>query len=391
MKTNDELKQISLLYVEDDESIRTQVSHYLSRKVGCLWTANDGLQGLEMFKAKQPDIVVSDIMMPVMNGLEMVSAIKEVSPETPIIFTTAFNDANYLSEAIKLHVDNYVLKPVDLAELISAIKKSANLLLARRELAKKNEELQRYWQHAEEERELVAELMARMMRPETLRDTELRYHIKQTEKVGGDLIAAHRYRDILYVMLADSTGHGLAAALNLLPVNHIFYSMASKGAPVSAIVEEMNLAVKQQSPADRFVAAILARIDPRNQLIELWNGGIPSAFYIAADGAQEYRFKSANLPLGILDQSFTAETEVIQWQYPGQLLAYSDGLAEAENSAGEQFGFTRVRQVMTEQPAEIRFDALIDEVYRHVQPGGFRDDVSAVLINCGIPPTPNAR
>lgn len=384
MNAPDELKQISLLYVEDDETIRKQITHFLQRKVGQLWVANDGRQGLEHFMTNKPDIVLSDIMMPVMNGLEMVKAIKEKFPETQVIFSTAFNDAACLLEAIKLRVDNYVLKPVDFDELSEALKKSARLLLAQRELVSKNAELEIYWRSAEEERQLVAALMSRMMHPETLRNEELRYHIKQAEKVGGDLIAAQRYRDKLYIMLADSTGHGLAAALNLLPINHIFYSMANKGLPVSTIVEEMNWAVKEQSPADRFVAAVVARIDARNRLIEVWNGGIPSAFYVSEDGTWEYRFNSGNLPLGILDRTFAAETEIIQWQQPGQLLAFSDGLEEAENSQGEQFGFDRVHELMMTFPPEKRFDALVEAIYHHVEPGSFRDDVSILQVNCGI-------
>lgn len=384
MDAQDELKKISLLYVEDDKGIREQIAHFLQRKVGRLWVANDGRQGLECFMEHKPDIVLSDIMMPAMNGLEMVGAIKEKFPETPVILSTAFNDAAYLLEAIKLRVDNYVLKPVDFDELNAAIRKSASLLLARRELASKNAELDHYWHSAEEERQLVAELMKRMMLPETLRDEALCYHIKQAEKVGGDLIAAQRYRDKLYIMLADSTGHGLAAALNLLPINHIFHGMASKGLPLSSIVEEMNCAVKQQSPADRFVAAFVARIDTRNRLLEVWSGGVPPALYISEDGMWEHRFNSANLPLGILDKDFEAETEIIQWRQSGQLLAFSDGLEEAENSQGEQFGFDRVHELMTAFPHEKRFDALVENVYHYVEPDSFRDDISILLVNCGI-------
>lgn len=381
-----EIKQISLLYVEDDGAIRPLITHFLERKVGKLWVAENGREGLEMFLKQRPDIVLSDIMMPVMNGLEMTRAIKGAAPDTPVIFCTAFNDANYLLDAIRLRVDGYVLKPIELDELVRAIEKSASLLLARRELLAKNSELELYWRQAEEEKQLVAELMRRMMHPETLRDEELRYHIKQAERVGGDLIAAHRYRNELYLMLADSTGHGLAAALNLLPINHIFYSMAGKGLPVSTMVEEMNWAVKQQSPADRFVSALVARVDARNRLVEVWNGGIPSALFVSADGKHDYRFKSGNLPLGILDRSFTAETEIIQWQEAGQLLAFSDGLEEAENSAGEQFGFDRVWQLMTLLPPEKRFDTLVETVYRYIEPCNFRDDVSVMLVNCGIKP-----
>ncbi|OHC66641.1 MAG: hypothetical protein A3H93_18500 [Rhodocyclales bacterium RIFCSPLOWO2_02_FULL_63_24] len=123
-------------------------------------------------------------------------------------------------------------------------------------------------------------------------------YIQPTEVVSGDLVAVLRSRNgRLYVMLADSTGHGLPAALNLLPINHIFYSMVSKGLAVGMIVEEMNWAVHEQSPTGRYVAAVVACIDSHNCTVEVWNGGIPPAYFLGADGDVAFCFSSSNLPL----------------------------------------------------------------------------------------------
>lgn len=129
-----DLRDLSLLYVEDDEEIRDQLAQFLRRRVGTLYTANNGREGLAAFRAHQPDIVVSDIRMPVMDGLDMADAIKQEHPGTPVIMTTAFNEADYFLKAIDIGVDKYVMKPVKIDMLVEAIHRSAHLLQAERNL-----------------------------------------------------------------------------------------------------------------------------------------------------------------------------------------------------------------------------------------------------------------
>jgi len=110
------------LYVEDEDTARHSITLALSR-LGFkeLLTAKDGLEGLEIYKKEKPDIVISDIQMPRMTGLEMVSEILLMNPEAHIIFTTAFSDQEYLIQAIELKVDRYILKPIDISKLMDAI------------------------------------------------------------------------------------------------------------------------------------------------------------------------------------------------------------------------------------------------------------------------------
>lgn len=381
--SNNHLSDMVVLYAEDDESIREQIAHFLSRRCARLILAENGREALELYHAQRPDMIVSDILMPEMDGLELAAAIKSASPSTPVVMTTAFNDADYLLRAIEIGVDEYVLKPVSLEKLQAALDKQAEILFNARALVAGRAQLEAYHQAAEEERRLVADLMQRMMRPERLADPQVRHWLQPTDIVGGDLVAVSRAHDgRLYVMLADSTGHGLPAALNLLPVNHIFYSMVEKSLPVSLIAEEMNWAVKEQSPIERYVAALIACIDSRNHVVEIWNGGIPAAWLVGPDGEVVHEFNSVNLPLGILDRTFTAQTEIFQWNGPGQLVVYSDGLPEAENEDGTAFGGGRIREVLGGNPAAERYDALRAALNGHLGARHAFDDITLLMVDC---------
>jgi len=126
-----------ILYVEDYPAVREELSLFLKYFSRELYIAEDGEIGLELFKQHLPDIIVSDIKMPNMNGIEMVTIIKEINPEQHIIFTTAHNESGYFMDAIEAQVDGYILKPVNLKKLEqklnSIIKKIGNEIELKRQ------------------------------------------------------------------------------------------------------------------------------------------------------------------------------------------------------------------------------------------------------------------
>jgi two-component system, cell cycle response regulator len=113
--------ELSVLFVEDEEMIIETMGGYLKRRFQELHHAANGEEGLAKFIELHPDIVVSDIEMPRMDGLEMCAAIKKISPDTPFIFTTAFSEPEQLEAANKLGVFAYLVKPINYEELESAI------------------------------------------------------------------------------------------------------------------------------------------------------------------------------------------------------------------------------------------------------------------------------
>ena len=106
-------KNSTLLYVEDEALLRDSIGRYLKKLFDYVSVASDGQDGLKLYKQKSYDIVITDIQMPYMNGLEMIQEIKKLNPEQEIIIISAYGDTNYFLEAIKLGVNGYILKPVN--------------------------------------------------------------------------------------------------------------------------------------------------------------------------------------------------------------------------------------------------------------------------------------
>ncbi len=141
---------ISLLYVEDERVTREQISRILQRIVTDFQVAENGLEGLERYREKRPDIILTDIMMPFMNGLEMAREIRRIDRDSQIIMLTAYNDTGYLLECISLGVNQYVQKPVDFSQLASAIETCSNYVLLKRKLLQQEARIQMLSQAVEQ-------------------------------------------------------------------------------------------------------------------------------------------------------------------------------------------------------------------------------------------------
>jgi CheY-like chemotaxis protein len=114
-------KDIGVLYVEDNPGLRENIVQLLGKIFTNILSAQDGKEGVEIFKKSKPRLVITDINMPKMNGLEMAKKIKAEEPDTKIIYITAFNEKDYLLEAINVGVFRYLPKPAKVNQLIDAL------------------------------------------------------------------------------------------------------------------------------------------------------------------------------------------------------------------------------------------------------------------------------
>jgi len=138
-KLNELCNKLTVLYVEDDIDAQIGVASTLRRIFKEVYTAEDGLKGLQLFQEHRQDIVITDIQMPHCNGIEMSKSIKTLSPQTPIIIATAFNEERYFLEAIENNIDSFLLKPIDKEKLFHALLKNIEHLSN----AKKAKELEK--------------------------------------------------------------------------------------------------------------------------------------------------------------------------------------------------------------------------------------------------------
>jgi two-component system, HptB-dependent secretion and biofilm response regulator len=374
-----EFSEKPIVLIVDDVPTNLTLMSALLKATYKIKIATNGVNALRIAAIDpMPDLILLDIMMPEMDGYEVCHRLKadEKTRDIPVIFLTAKCEIEDERLGFEAGAVDYLTKPV--SPLIAQARIKTHLQLKQaRDILKEKIRLQT------EENHLVAHLMAQMMRAPGLRDEQVRYWISASDLVSGDLVAAARNDGgKLFVMLADSTGHGLPAALNLLPINRVFYRMVEKGFPVSAIVEEMNRTIKQQSPPDRFVAAVVASIDAENRTIELWNGGIPSAVFCDRAGAVKFTFPSTSFAFGIVDEGFPASSEIYQWEGDGQLVMFSDGLLEAENDQDIPFGFERIVAALADVSDKARFDNLVADLHRHLGARRAHDDVSLLMADC---------
>ena len=134
------LKNVSILYVEDENDVREFTSKLLTSLLRKVYTAKDGQEGLELYEKNQEDIdlIISDINMPKMNGLAMCKYIKKINKDIPLVITSAYNDTSFLKEAIEVGVSTYAMKPIDLYQLIESIIKAMEPILLKKQLIELN-------------------------------------------------------------------------------------------------------------------------------------------------------------------------------------------------------------------------------------------------------------
>jgi YesN/AraC family two-component response regulator len=114
-----ELKNFSVLYVEDETIVRMSVVRFLRRRFGTVFEAENGRVGLALYEQSRPDLVITDIEMPVMGGMEMIRRIFELNHHQPIIITTGYNDDDHTSDKVCWNI----IKPLDEEKLLTAILK----------------------------------------------------------------------------------------------------------------------------------------------------------------------------------------------------------------------------------------------------------------------------
>lgn len=117
----DLLSKFTILYVEDEQFNRDELSKFFKRRKANLIIAENGLDGLDKFKNCKPDLVITDLKMPLMDGLEMINEIRKLGSNVPIIIISALSDSETILKAVDIGIVKYVVKPINLRDFINTV------------------------------------------------------------------------------------------------------------------------------------------------------------------------------------------------------------------------------------------------------------------------------
>jgi CheY-like chemotaxis protein len=373
------------ILVADDQRVNQLILEAFLRKEGhTVVVAHNGMEAVEIHREQQPDLVLMDICMPVMDGLEAARKIAAQSAplRTPLIFLTAVTDQQTMIEGLDLG-DDFIPKPIVLEVLRAKLRAFIRLVQSQRLLHQQRQRIERLNDDMRREGEIAAHVLGRVLAHTEPPDGRLlQYRVVPSAVFSGDMVLARRTpAGRLHLLLADAVGHGLQAAINILPLFFPFDGMSRKGCSLATVARELNRRVRDLLPMDRFVAATLVSIDSTSGSFEIWNGGNPPALVFDAQGRVAEQIDSMQMALGLNeDKPGLFEPRRVKCDHGGQLLLCSDGIWENAAFSGEQTA-RKIATLMATTPPEHRLDVLFGTAID----AGQTDDLSAVLVTAQVP------
>lgn len=375
--------------VVDDTELNRRLLEAMLRKMGHeVILSSGGAEALQIFSSDPPDLVLLDVSMPVMDGFEVARQIRLKNVWVPIFFVSANTSNEDVVRGLHNGGDDYLFKPVNYEILQSKIRTFQERLAMSERLLRKNQILLDYRARIEDETDTAREFIKQFTALDKIDDELVDFLLKPAENFSGDLIAVARTPDQrLHVLLADSAGHGLTAALAVIPITQPFYQMTAKGFDIPAIMREINRRVRDYLPLPRFVAAVMVSLDPAEQRLQVWNGGCPPALLLNDDGSEVlHRFVSNHLPLGVVPPE-QFDTSVEYYSYAdraARLLMCSDGATEMSISEGNNLGHAGLLEGSLHATAPRLFERMVEVIEGYLPEAGPQDDIALILVECPV-------
>lgn len=359
---------LAVLVADDNPTDRMILGRLVESLGHRVIRAENGQQAVDLFISAQPDLVLLDALMPVMDGFEAARQIKLHAGEDliPIIFLTSLTETDALVSCLAAGGDDFLTKPYNPIILQAKIQAFQRMQEMHQTLQTQRDLIATQHQRLVRDQELAKIVFDRVAHVGCLSASNLRYLQSAYAMFNGDiLLAAYKPSGGMHLLLGDFTGHGLSAAIGAMPLAEAFYAMSARGFVLRDIVTELNHKLGQILPVGIFCCAVLIEINPGKGLVEIWNGGLPEVVILGRDGELQHTVPSTHLPLGVAKADRFDASPVVLAMSPGErLLCWTDGLIESRSLAGELFGEERLMQVIQSfhgAPQQV-FDGLLAAV-----------------------------
>ena len=371
---------VKLLLVSNDYVVDSMLSEVFSSKNFELKIFNTFFETRLKLKTDEYSlIIINDDML---SDESLFSFVLEYASKYPVVIVTNKDDEENIEKYFKIGIVDYFIKPLSLKVFWHKIKKILDDDILKRK-SKEESKLLGELMHQHKVEESIAYYVYNHMIGEENKPGFLNSYTLSADNFSGD-IQLHSISPAgsHYILLADATGHGLAAAISVFPLASIFKSMISKGHSAELVLEELNSKLGDYIPPDRFISAVLIEIDLYSRKLKIWNGGMPTALIYSNKMEIIAEAVSENMALGILeDKDFDTNLFSMDLPNDGFLYMYSDGLTEQCNKEGEEFGEERVFNRISNSHVDSLVEDIMEDSNNFRGNVAVNDDISMCVIN----------
>lgn len=319
-----------ILVVEDDKNIQSSIVDMLELAQYDVICANDGAIGLQQALSVSPDLIISDVMMPNMDGYELFQAVKGDRRTThiPFIFLTALTSYNDVRRGMGLGADDYLKKPFNYEQLITAVNSRLEKYAEMREI-----EL-RFHQELE-----IARTVQESIQPsETpqIHTLDLGYYWHPAYAVGGDAWGwVSTSSSNLMIFILDIAGKGLSAALAAMSLHTAIRLTLKLGLDPSETLQKINEEFYDTyTRSSIFATVTIISIDTESGVITQANAGHPpTLIHHHNDRLRWSQLDATSPPIGVLPD-IAPENQILQLKPNDSIICYSDGFSEIETANG---------------------------------------------------------
>lgn len=362
-----------ILVVEDDPALLRGLTDNLRCESYDVTTATDGLTAYRMIRSEQPDLVVLDLTLPGLDGLEVCRRVREAGLRTPIVMLTSRSEESDRVRGLELGADDYVSKPFSLPELCARIR---GILRHRRSWLTETNELRRDLRSASD----VQRGLFPQSRP-PVSGVDFAGACVPARVVGGDYFD---YFDAgaagLAMLVADVSGKGASAALLMASLQGSVRSCAPVlGHECGRLAVRLNEIMYATTDAARYATMFYAVLDPPSGMLTYVNAGHVAALMVPADGTV-IELESHGPPIGLFEsQPFTSRQHTLDrgcW-----LVMFSDGILETVDAGNVEFGRDRLVDIVrrhASRPAAEICESVLGGVMAHAGGRPQADDLTIV-------------
>ncbi len=359
--------QHSILIVEDEHTLRRLLEYRLSKQYD-VRTASNGEEALARIEEKIPDMIISDIMMPVMDGFALQNAVqnKKETSAIPFIFLTAKADEQSRMKGLRTGVDDYITKPFDIEQLLRRVDR----LLERTQQFKSQLDAK------------ISQDFSRRLLPKNLPDVDdyrILFSNTPKEDGGGDLFDWLEVGDGAYLFtIGDVMGKGLKAKFYAFSffgyVRSTIHAMLPTTTSPAELMSRVNQAlIDDPTMEETFASLLLVKWEPAINRITYVNAGHCRPLIVGAETAKVVEY--SDLILG-LDHNTKFKDTVIELGENMSFIAYTDGLSEQVLENGKMVGEEGVMKAATEvADTEKPIEALLSNILKSSETPEFKDDI----------------